>query len=258
MARVNSPFGRFKGPSRRHAWRPLHHFGRHLDCRSILATGSQGHRCRHRAIGTRGEKRQYLELVGAEIRCRRKAISTWLPSRRKRDQTPVCSSAASVASNTHRSGTARPSRARRSLSLGISSMANTVWQFERQSFDFAPAAADAPETTSSERETPITPPCRCRPSRNAGLSPPFVASAPQASQSLDCPLQVPAATVNLIRPPLRTPQSFSESIRNTPDRGHSLASKAFDGGGPADAGSPLYFRPQGSLLSYTKYLTFPA
>jgi hypothetical protein len=228
MARVNSPFGRFKGPSRRHAWRPLHHFGRHLDCRSILATGSQGHRCRHRAIGTRGEKRQYLELVGAEIRCRRKAISTWLPSRRKRDQTPVCSSAASVASNTHRSGTARPSRARRSLSLGISSMANTVWQFERQSFDFAPAAADAPETTSSERETPITPPCRCRPSRNAGLSPPFVASAAQASQSPDSnPCSVPAATVNLIRPPLRTPQSFSDSIRHTPDRG--LAARAFVG-----------------------------
>ena len=37
--------------SRRHAFRPLHHCGRHLDSGSILATSSQDHRYRRRAIG---------------------------------------------------------------------------------------------------------------------------------------------------------------------------------------------------------------
>jgi len=50
MARVNSPLGRFKGPSRQHALRPLHHFGRRLDCGSSVAASSQCHQCGCRAV----------------------------------------------------------------------------------------------------------------------------------------------------------------------------------------------------------------
>jgi len=67
MASVNSPFGRFKGPSQRRALRPFHYFGRHLDCGWSLATSSQRHRCRRRAIGTRGEQRQHHEARGIAV-----------------------------------------------------------------------------------------------------------------------------------------------------------------------------------------------
>jgi Arc/MetJ-type ribon-helix-helix transcriptional regulator len=38
--RANSPLGRFKGPGRQHPFRPLHHFGRHLDRGSSLAASA--------------------------------------------------------------------------------------------------------------------------------------------------------------------------------------------------------------------------